>query len=52
MGTFLVFVGVIVATVAVMYVMIKLLMMFDRGGKDEASQQDASSHPKVEASRK
>lgn len=51
MATFLVFIGVIAATVAVMYVMIKVLMMFDRGGKDE-TQPDAIPPAKAHASHK
>jgi len=57
MATFLVFIGIIAATVAVIYILVKLLMMFNGGDKDEETRQDVSStnHPhqgKVETARK
>jgi len=51
MATFLIFIAVIAATVAVMYVMIKLLMMLDRGGKDEV-RHDAAPPAKAQPARK
>ena len=57
MATFLVFIGIIAATVAVIYILVKLLMMFNGSDKDEETRQDVSStnhhhHGKVETARK
>ena len=57
MATFLVFIGIIAATVAVIYILVKLLMMFNGGDKDEETRQDVSStnpphQGKVETARK
>ncbi|WP_165963311.1 MULTISPECIES: hypothetical protein [unclassified Pigmentiphaga] len=52
MATFLVFVGIIAATVAVIYILVKLLMMFNGSDKDDKPGQDASSAAKAEAARK
>ncbi|GAA0512447.1 hypothetical protein GCM10009097_32220 [Pigmentiphaga daeguensis] len=56
MATFLVFIGIIAATVAVIYILVKLLMMFNGGDKNEETPRDVASsdhhHGKVETVRK
>lgn len=49
METLLVFTGIIAATVAVMYILVKLSMLFNRTGKDDETGQDVSSHRETEA---